>query len=217
MFVKLICAAAFSENIHSGLAQACEQRHKSLHPDSVTFDPQISARSVSLAGSDFNPGGVLTGGSRGNKTALLASLDATLNNIDRLTEIDHRLRDLDERLKALAPIRQQYSELSGQHGQYSRRLQAIHESLKHSAAQILRNEIADIEASQYFKELPQYRETVENGAMERKKLEEKITLLSERKKNEKMFRVEFMLSFLFLLTDQYRFKIQFQVSLACDL
>ncbi|VDN24720.1 unnamed protein product [Gongylonema pulchrum] len=111
----------------------------------------------------------------------------------------------EERLQALASIRQQYSELSGQHGQYSRRLQAIHESLKHSAAQILRNEIADIEA-----ELPQYRETVENGAMERKKLEEKITLLSERKKNEKMFRVEFMLSFLFLLTDQYRFKIQFQ-------
>lgn len=46
----------------------------------------------------------------------------------------------------MAPVRRQYTELSGKHGQYSRRLQAINESLKHSAAQVLRNEIADIEA-----------------------------------------------------------------------
>ncbi|VDO55525.1 unnamed protein product [Onchocerca flexuosa] len=84
----------------------------------------------------------------------------------------------------MAPIRQQYIELSGKHGQCSRRLQAMKDSMKHSAAQILRNEITDIES-----EIPQYRDTVENGCIERKKLEEKIDVLNERKKNEKMFQV----------------------------
>ncbi|KAL3994489.1 RecF/RecN/SMC N terminal domain family protein [Acanthocheilonema viteae] len=148
----------------------------------VTFDAHINSRSVSLAGSDFNPGGVLTGGSRNNKIALLASLDTTLKNIERITEIDYYLRQLEDQLKKLAPIRQQYIELSGEHGQYSRRLQAIKDNMKHSAAQILRNEIADIEL-----EIPQYRNVVENGNVERKKLEEKIGVLNERKKNEKMF------------------------------
>ncbi|CAG9531598.1 unnamed protein product [Cercopithifilaria johnstoni] len=148
----------------------------------VTFDGQINARSVSLAGSDFNPGGVLTGGSRGNKTALLTSLDTTLKNIERITEIDCHLHQLEDQLEKLAPIRQQYIKLSDEHGQCSRRLQIIKDNMKHSAAQILRNEIADIES-----EIPQYRNTVESGNVERKKLEEKIGVLNERKKNEKMF------------------------------
>uniref|UniRef100_A0A1I8EKE5 Structural maintenance of chromosomes protein n=1 Tax=Wuchereria bancrofti TaxID=6293 RepID=A0A1I8EKE5_WUCBA len=135
----------------------------------VTFDAQINTRSVSLAGSDFSPGGVLTGGSRGNKPALLTSLDTTTKNIEH-------------QLKILAPIRKQYIELSGEHGQCSRRLQAIKDNMKHSAAQILHNEISDIES-----EIPQYRDTVENGNVERRKLEEKIAVLNERKKNEKMF------------------------------
>ncbi|VDN89119.1 unnamed protein product [Brugia pahangi] len=148
----------------------------------VTFDAQINTRSVSLAGCDFSPGGVLTGGSRSNKSALLTSLDAAAKNIERITAIDCHLHQLEDQLKILAPIRQQYIELSGEHGQCSRRLQAIKDNMKHSAAQILRNEINDIES-----EIPQYRDTVENGNVERRKLEEKITVLNERKKNEKMF------------------------------
>ncbi|OZC11181.1 RecF/RecN/SMC protein [Onchocerca flexuosa] len=120
----------------------------------VTFDAQINARSVSLAGSDFNPGGVLTGGSRGNKTALLTSLDTAMKNIERISEIDCHLHQLEDQLKEMAPIRQQYIELSGKHGQCSRRLQAMKDK---------------------------------NGCIERKKLEEKIDVLNERKKNEKMF------------------------------
>uniref|UniRef100_A0A8R1TJ54 Structural maintenance of chromosomes protein n=1 Tax=Onchocerca volvulus TaxID=6282 RepID=A0A8R1TJ54_ONCVO len=148
----------------------------------VTFDAQINTRSVSLAGSDFNPGGVLTGGSRGNRTALLTSLDTTMKNIERISEIDCHLHQLEDQLKEMAPIRQRYIELSGEHGQCSRRLQAMKDSMKHSAAQILRNEITDIES-----EIPQYRDTVENGCIERRKLGEKIDVLNERKKNEKMF------------------------------
>ncbi|VDK87782.1 unnamed protein product, partial [Litomosoides sigmodontis] len=161
----------------------------------VTFDGQINARSVSLAGSDFNPGGVLTGGSRGNKTSLLASLDTTLNNIERIAEIDSSLHQLEDKLKKLAPIQQQYIELIGEHGQCTRRLQDIKDNMKHSAAQILRNEIADIES-----EIPQYRNTVESGNMERKKLEEKIDVLNERKKNEKVFQV--FMTFFYLLIDE---------------
>uniref|UniRef100_A0A915PWC6 Structural maintenance of chromosomes protein n=1 Tax=Setaria digitata TaxID=48799 RepID=A0A915PWC6_9BILA len=148
----------------------------------VTFDTHINARSVSLAGSDFNPGGVLTGGSRGNKTALLASLDTIMKNTERINQIDCRLYQLENQLKELAPVRQQYIELSGEHGQCSRRLQAIKDNMKHSAAEILRNEISDIES-----EIPQYRKTVGSGQAEQKQLEEKIAILNERKKNEKVF------------------------------
>ncbi|KAM3719094.1 Structural maintenance of chromosomes protein [Dirofilaria immitis] len=148
----------------------------------VTFDAQVNARSVSLAGSDFNPGGVLTGGSRGSRTALLTSLDTTMKNTERVSEIDCYLHQLEDQLKELAPIRQQYIELSGKLGQYSRRLQSIKDNMKHSTTQILRNEITDIES-----EIPHYRDTVESGHVERRKLEEKIDVLNERKKDEKLF------------------------------
>ncbi|MCP9262000.1 Structural maintenance of chromosomes protein [Dirofilaria immitis] len=142
----------------------------------VTFDAQVNARSVSLAGSDFNPGGVLTGGSRGSRTALLTSLDTTMKNTERVSEIDCYLHQLEDQLKELAPIRQQYIELSGKLGQYSRRLQSIKDNMKHSTTQILRNEITDIES-----EIPHYRDTVESGHVERRKLEEKI---DEKEKKE---------------------------------
>lgn len=38
---------------------------------------------------------MLNSGSRGNKTALLASLDTILNNIERIAEIDGHLRQLE--------------------------------------------------------------------------------------------------------------------------
>lgn len=55
-----------------------------------------------------------------------------------------------DQLKKLAPIHQQYIELTGEHGQCTRRLQDMKDNMKHSAAQILRNEIADIESVSFL-------------------------------------------------------------------
>lgn len=51
-----------------------------------------------------------------------------------------------DRLKKFAPIKRQYIELSSKHGQCSRRLEDVNDNMKRSEAQMLRNEIADIES-----------------------------------------------------------------------
>lgn len=61
----------------------------------LTFDQNVNCRTVTFSGEDFRPSGVLTGGSRPNKTSLLLELNAISNNYSRLNSIENRVREID--------------------------------------------------------------------------------------------------------------------------
>ena len=63
----------------------------------MAFDKQVSKRSVTLTGDDFNPSGTLTGGSR-NKTS------SVLTQLQELCEAEGRLQ---ENVAALQQVQQE--------------------------------------------------------------------------------------------------------------
>jgi structural maintenance of chromosome 2 len=61
----------------------------------LTFDRNVSVRTVTISGEDFRPTGVLTGGSRSTKSAMLSDLAAVSSKYERLQQIDGRIREID--------------------------------------------------------------------------------------------------------------------------
>uniref|UniRef100_A0A183V0E1 SMC hinge domain-containing protein n=1 Tax=Toxocara canis TaxID=6265 RepID=A0A183V0E1_TOXCA len=148
----------------------------------VPFDSQIRARSVTLDGTEYNPAGVVTGGSRPNRTAMLVELDEVEMKADRIAEIDKRVQGMQEELKRLAPLRRKFDELTGSMQNWSKRLEVINDRILHSAVRMLEEEIAEIEA-----EIPKLKAVIEGASAQRDELRAKITELEDRKKNEKAF------------------------------
>uniref|UniRef100_A0A914ZLA8 Structural maintenance of chromosomes protein n=2 Tax=Parascaris TaxID=6254 RepID=A0A914ZLA8_PARUN len=148
----------------------------------VTFDPQIKARSVTIDGTEYNPAGVVTGGSRPSRTALLAELAEIMKKSDRIAEIDARTKKVQDELARLAPLHRKFDELTTNEQNWMRRLDVINDRILHSAVHMLQEEIAEIEA-----EIPQVVAIIEEASSRRDELRAKIAELDDRKKNEKAF------------------------------
>uniref|UniRef100_A0A914URK9 Uncharacterized protein n=1 Tax=Plectus sambesii TaxID=2011161 RepID=A0A914URK9_9BILA len=148
----------------------------------VTYDPRVRARSVTLAGEDFNPSGTLSGGSRGNRTALLEELNAVVENEEKVGDNQRRLNDLKASLNEMRTHRKRFEDLNRRRTELKAQLDVIIVNMQHNPAEVLRNEIAEIEA-----EIAEHRATVDGSAQERATLQTKIAELEDRKKNEKAF------------------------------
>lgn len=61
----------------------------------LTFDRNVSCRTVTLSGEDFKPSGVLTGGSRSTRSAMLLEMNNISENSKRITEIEQRVKEID--------------------------------------------------------------------------------------------------------------------------
>jgi structural maintenance of chromosome 2 len=68
----------------------------------------VSQRCITLEGDDFNPSGLLTGGSRGTGRSLLMQLHELLEAEQRLATHQQRLAEVEGKLRELAPIGKQY-------------------------------------------------------------------------------------------------------------
>jgi structural maintenance of chromosome 2 len=68
----------------------------------VAFSKDTAARSVTLEGDDFNPGGTLTGGSRKNASSALAGLHALAEAEAELAAHQQALNNATQGLAALA-------------------------------------------------------------------------------------------------------------------
>jgi structural maintenance of chromosome 2 len=69
----------------------------------------VAQRCITLEGDDFNPGGLLTGGSRGSGRSLLLQLHELLEAEQRLAVHQQRLAEVEGQLQELAPIGKQYN------------------------------------------------------------------------------------------------------------
>ena len=63
--------------------------------DLLTYKTQIvNCRTVTLSGEDFNPRGILTGGSRNQKASVLQALHDVFARFERISEITHEQNSL---------------------------------------------------------------------------------------------------------------------------
>lgn len=68
------------------------------HAKQLTFDKNVSCRTVTINGEDFKPSGVLTGGSRSTRSAMLLEMNAISANSDRIIEIQQRIKEIDGKI-----------------------------------------------------------------------------------------------------------------------
>uniref|UniRef100_A0A0N5AQ25 Structural maintenance of chromosomes protein n=1 Tax=Syphacia muris TaxID=451379 RepID=A0A0N5AQ25_9BILA len=149
----------------------------------VTFDPQILTRSVSIDGSDFNPAGVLSGGSRGNRTAVLIEIKKVVESTSKIAEIDAQLAVVNDELANFSVLRKNSEELEALYQKRCGMYKAVCHALQYSPMQLLTDEITEME-----KELAELQNTISSSTQEMGHMKEKINELEQKKKNEKAFR-----------------------------
>lgn len=65
------------------------------HAKQLTFDKAVNCRTVTLSGEDFKPSGVLTGGSRANRSAMLLEMNNISENYERIIQIEQKIKQID--------------------------------------------------------------------------------------------------------------------------
>lgn len=150
----------------------------------LTFDRNVSCRTITLSGEDFRPTGVLTGGSRTQKASLLTDVAAISTVYEHFDAVERQIRDIDQEIRELQPIRNKYEKLRNNLFTSTKRLDSVVDNLKHSPVHVLTSEIQTIEA-----EISECEAMVIDTRPELDQLTLKIRNLEEQKKNEKFFHV----------------------------
>ncbi|GJP30555.1 hypothetical protein CLOM_g3807 [Closterium sp. NIES-68] len=112
----------------------------------VAFHPDIMTPCVTLEGDSYNPGGLLTGGSRRGGGVLLSRLHAVKEDESQLAALERQLHQVLAELQALQQHRQQYMELSQQLQLKAHQLSLAKEQMKQSEHHQLAEELAALEA-----------------------------------------------------------------------
>ncbi|WIA16380.1 hypothetical protein OEZ85_013075 [Tetradesmus obliquus] len=77
----------------------------------LAFSREVNSRCITLEGDDFNPSGLLTGGSRGAGGSLLLRLHELLEAEDKLAAHTAQLQQIEQQLRQLEPLGRQYRKL----------------------------------------------------------------------------------------------------------
>lgn len=102
----------------------------------LAFSKEVSSRCVTLDGDDFNPGGLLTGGSRNTSSPVLARLHALREAEGRLNEHHRLLEEAEKGIRAQTATAREY-----------KKLQQSLELTRHSLT-LLKERIANSESAQ---------------------------------------------------------------------
>ncbi|GAX82646.1 hypothetical protein CEUSTIGMA_g10072.t1 [Chlamydomonas eustigma] len=94
-----------------GTAFVCED---SGTAKKLAFSSEVHQRCITLQGDDFNPSGLLTGGSRTNQSSVLSSLHALGLAESRLASLKAELKAVDEATSALAGSAKEHKRLTQQ-------------------------------------------------------------------------------------------------------
>ncbi|KAK3166260.1 hypothetical protein QOZ80_1AG0043460 [Eleusine coracana subsp. coracana] len=80
----------------------------------VTFNRDIGQTSVTLQGDTYKANGLLTGGDRSARIAVLQKLDELAKAESDLTVHEERLSSIEQKIAALLPLQKKYTELKSQ-------------------------------------------------------------------------------------------------------
>ncbi|KAG2489543.1 hypothetical protein HYH03_011994 [Edaphochlamys debaryana] len=106
----------------------------------LAFSREVNMRCVSLEGDDFNPAGTLTGGSRGNRPCLLATLAKLQTARGALAESEAALADAERQLGAMDAA-------AREHARCSKELELAQHSLALAQQRVAGSEAAQLVAA----------------------------------------------------------------------
>ena len=150
------------------------------HANQLTYKNQnVNCRTVTLTGEDFNPRGVLTGGSRNTKASMLQTLFENSASHERVVAIERRIQAINEEFVAMRPLAQRFEEWQHRLTEKRNRLNAVNEAIKLSPIEMLREEIAQLEA-----QITEASEVIQTDGREVEALGKRIRELEAQKKDE---------------------------------
>lgn len=74
----------------------------------LAFSREVSRRCITLEGDDFNPGGLLTGGSRSQGGSVLTKLHELMAAEQKLEEHSRKLAAVEQQLQAIMAAGKEY-------------------------------------------------------------------------------------------------------------
>ncbi|XP_033121328.1 structural maintenance of chromosomes protein 2-like [Anneissia japonica] len=154
--------------------------NKMEHAKSVTFDPKIKTRTVTLAGDTFDPSGTLNGGSRNKSSAVLAMLSELQNAEDNLKEKLQKLAEVDNQLAKLKHSSEKFHQLKEQLDMKSHEFDSMQSLLQESTHTQQLNMIKKLQIS-----VDEQQKTVEQSKLTQANMMEKMKTLEEKLKNPK--------------------------------
>ncbi|KAF6256242.1 structural maintenance of chromosomes protein 2 [Scenedesmus sp. NREL 46B-D3] len=112
----------------------------------LAFAREVNTRCITLEGDDFNPSGLLTGGSRGAGGSLLLKLHELLEAEDHLAGHQARLKQIEQQLRQLEPLGRQYRKLQQELELQQHSLQLLQGRMQGSEGHQLAEALAATEA-----------------------------------------------------------------------
>jgi chromosome segregation ATPase len=183
--------------------------------DLLTYKNQnVNCRTVTLSGDDFNPRGVLTGGSRNQKASVLQALHDVFDKYERISEINQQQNSLrgvllnnffniilisKAKLSALLPLRQRFDDLNTLLQDQKHHLDAAKAALKFNPVEVLNEEIACLEMK-----VKDAKEQIEKNLPDIDKLKQRVVELERLKMDENFQALNFDFLTKFYAVMQFR-------------
>ncbi|XP_076058324.1 structural maintenance of chromosomes 2 [Oratosquilla oratoria] len=190
------------ENVQTALSLVCyeSELHKAMEwvfgtsficrdmdtAKTVTFNPRVMKKSVTLDGDVFDPAGTLTGGSRRQGGSILAQLDAVKEYQDQLNHKSQELANVEQQLHYLQRNAEQYSNLKQQYTLRAHELELCKQRLQQTTHFQQEEEVKALEQTMVeCEETLERCKTMENeGAAKVKETENKIKNAKALKETE---------------------------------
>ncbi|KAL7074740.1 hypothetical protein ACQ4LE_005470 [Meloidogyne hapla] len=146
----------------------------------LTYKNQnVNCRTVTLNGDDFNPRGILTGGSRNQKASVLTALHDVLGKYERISQINKQQISLNAKLASLRPMHQRFEDLNAKLRDQKHHLEDAVAALKFNPVEVLTEEIERLE-----REIKDANEMIEKNLPDTEKLKQRILDLEQQKRDE---------------------------------
>nr|CAB3266385.1 structural maintenance of chromosomes protein 2-like [Phallusia mammillata] len=113
----------------------------------VAFDPNVKARTVTLAGELFDPSGTLTGGSRSQASPVLAELQKLKSSREELKQKEKDFVGLEKEIVRVSSVAEQFYELNNQIRLKKREIEDLQARLNDGSHGRLLAEIKSLEST----------------------------------------------------------------------
>lgn len=111
----------------------------------ITFDPKIRARSITLEGDIYDPEGNLSGGSRKNTSSLLITMQKYNNVQNEVNDLKYKLNEVQKELNHYEKLSEQTRELQNELNLGKQELLILERKLENNQATII---VKDFEAKE---------------------------------------------------------------------
>ena len=142
----------------------------------VTFHNQIKRKTVTLDGDVVDPGGTLTGGSRGTGASLLLKLNELKQYRNEFEAKQQQLKDAEQELRTMEQASGQYRKVKERYDvkkhEYDLLMQGLQQTLYHRQAQEVEKMTAELEEAK--KKVAECKVIVTEGKTKIKELEHQV-------------------------------------------